>query len=113
MPSSKPAPAAGSAAVLFSAEQRSALLGDPSVTEKTMFGTTALCAGGNVFLFPWRDALVVKVPAARVEELIASGGAELFDPGHGRTSKTWAAAPASGSDCWPELALAAWAFAGT
>ena len=75
MLSSKPAPAAGSA-VLFSAEQRSALLGDPSVTEKTMFGTTALC-------------------------------------GYGRTSKTWAAAPASGSDCWPELALAAWAFAGT
>jgi len=36
MPNSKPAPAAGSAAVLFSAGQRSAPLGDPSVTEKTM-----------------------------------------------------------------------------
>ena len=62
MLSSKPAPAAGSAAALFSPEQGSALLGDPSVSEKTM---------------------------------------------------TWAAAPASGRDCWPELALAAWAFAGT
>ncbi len=63
MPSSKPAHAAVSAAVLFYAEQRSALLGDPSVTEKKMFDTTALCAGGKVFLFPWRDALVVRVPA--------------------------------------------------
>lgn len=113
MPSSKPAPAPGSAAVLFYAEQRSALLGDPSVTEKKMFGTTALCASGKMFLFPWRDALVDKVPAARVEELIASGGAELFDPGHGRTSKTWAAVPACAGDCWPELAPAARAFAET
>jgi len=62
MPSRKQAPTARSAAVLFSAEQRSAPLGDPSVTEKTM---------------------------------------------------TWAAVPATASDCWPELALAAWAFAGT
>lgn len=52
-------------------------------------------------------------PAARVEELIASGGAELFDPGLGRTSKTWAAVPVSAGDCWPELALAARAFAET
>jgi hypothetical protein len=35
-----------------------------------MFGTTALCAGGKVFLFPWRDALVVKIPAS--EERIAT-----------------------------------------
>jgi hypothetical protein len=64
MPSSKPAPAAVSAAVLFYA-QHSALLGNPSVTEKKMFGATALCTGGKVLLFPWRDALVVRVPAAR------------------------------------------------
>lgn len=62
MLSSKPAPAASSAAVLFYAEQRSALLGDPSVTERTM---------------------------------------------------TWAAVPGGAGDCWPELALAARAFAET
>jgi len=33
-------------------------------------------------------------------------------PGHGRPGKTWAAVYASASDRWPELALAARAFAG-
>src|SRR5215468_73964 len=110
MSSSKPAP--GSAAALSYAEHRMALLGDPSVTEKKMFGTTALCSGGNVFLFPGRDALVVKIPAAQVQELVTAGAAEPFDPGHRRPGKTWAAVHTSASDRWPELALAARAFAG-
>jgi hypothetical protein len=101
----------GGAAASFYAQRRTALLGDPSVTEK-MFGTTALCTGGKVFLFPWKDALVVKIPAAQAQELIAAGAAEPFDPGHGRPGKTWAAVYASASDRWPELALAARAFAG-
>jgi len=77
-----------------------------------MFGTTALCAGGKVFLFPWRGALVVKIPAARVQELVTAGAAQPFDPGHGWPGKTWAAVYASANDRWPELALAARAFAG-
>ena len=75
-----------------------------------MFGTTALCTGGKVFLFPWRDTVVVKVPAAQASELVASGAAMLFDPGHGRTSKTWVAVLASASDQWPDLARDARAF---
>jgi TfoX/Sxy family transcriptional regulator of competence genes len=112
MSSSKPAPAPGSAAASFCAEHRMALLGGPSVTEKKMFGTAALCVGGKVFLFPWRDALVVKIPAAQVQELVTAGAAEPSDPGHGRVSKTWAAVHASASDRWPELALTARAFVG-
>ena len=112
MSSSNPAPERGSAAASFYAEHRISLLSDPSVTEKKMFGTTALCVGGKVFVFPWRDALVVKIPAAQVEDLVTAGAAELFDPGHGRVSKTWAAVYASASDRWPELALAARAFVG-
>jgi hypothetical protein len=111
MSSAKPAPAPGGAAAPFYAQHRSALLGDPSVTKKKMFGTTALCAGGKVFLFPWRATLVVKIPAAQVEDLIAAAAAELFDPGHGRTSRTWAAVSGSASDRRPELAQAARAFA--
>jgi hypothetical protein len=65
MSSSDPAPARGSAAASCYAEHRLALLGDPSVAEKKMFGATALGAGGKAFLFPWRGALVVKIPAAR------------------------------------------------
>jgi hypothetical protein len=33
-----------------------------------MFGTTALCVGGKVFLFPGRTRWVVKIPAAQVSE---------------------------------------------
>jgi len=47
MPNSKPAPAAGSAAVLFSAGQRSAPLGDPSVAEKTMTWAAVPASAGD------------------------------------------------------------------
>ena len=102
----------GSDAGRFYQAQRAALLGDPSITGKKMSGTTALCAGGKVFMFPWRGTLVVTIPAPRVDELIAAGHAERFDPGHGRTSATWAAVFASASDRWPRLAQEARVFAG-
>jgi hypothetical protein len=107
-----PAPIPDSDAGRFYQSQRAALLGDASITEKKMFGTTALCAGGKVFMFPWRGKLVVKIPASQVDELIAAAHAERFDPGHGRTSATWAAIFASASDRWPRLAREARAFAG-
>ena len=77
-----------------------------------MFGTTALCAGGKVFLFAWKDALVVKLPAPQAGQLVASGDATLFDPGHGRISKTWVVAvPAQARGRWERLAQDARAFA--
>jgi TfoX/Sxy family transcriptional regulator of competence genes len=96
----------------FYQSQRAALLGDGSITEKKMFGTTALCVAGKVFMFPWRDTLVLKIPEPQVDELIAAAHAERFDPGHGRTSATWVAIFASASDRWPCLAREARAFAG-
>jgi len=96
----------------FCQSQRAALLGDASIMEKKMFATTALCAGGKVFMFPWRGTLVVKIPAPQVDELITCGHAERFDPGHGRISATWAAVFASASDRWPLLAQQARALAG-
>jgi TfoX/Sxy family transcriptional regulator of competence genes len=94
----------------FYERQRAAQLGQPAITEKKMFGTRALCVAGKVFMFAWREDLVLKIPANRVEELIASGQAKLFDPGHGRTSTTWAAVFSSASECWPLLAEEARAF---
>lgn len=94
----------------FYQSERAALLADASITEKKMFGTTALCVGGKVFMFPWRGTLVVKIPAVQVDELIAAGHAERFDPGHGRTSATWAAVFADASGHWPSLARQARTF---
>jgi TfoX/Sxy family transcriptional regulator of competence genes len=99
-----------SPAVLFYGAQRAALLEDPNITEKKMFGTTALCIGGKVFMFPWKDTLVLKLPADVVEDLVSSGKGELFDPGHGRKSKTWAAIYSVASDRWSQLAATAREF---
>jgi hypothetical protein len=70
-------------AAAFYEQRRTELLRDELVTEKRMFGTTALCAQGKVFMFPWRQNMVFKLPADRVAELIAAKSGELFDPGHG------------------------------
>jgi hypothetical protein len=112
MPSTEPPPAAESAAAAFYRQQRAALREDAAISEKRMFGTTALCVAGKVFLFPWKDMLVLKLPAPRVDDLVARGDATLFDPGHGRTSKTWVAVSAAAGDSWPQLALDARAFVG-
>ena len=110
MPNADPAPPGESAAARFRRQHRLALQDDPAITEKRMFGTTALCADGKVFLFAWKAAVVVKLPAPQVEELVACGDAVLFDPGHGRTSKTWAAVSAQASGRWDRLARDARAF---
>ncbi|MGW7825275.1 TfoX/Sxy family protein [Streptomyces puniciscabiei] len=94
----------------FCRSRREDLLDQTSITEKKMFGTTALCVGGKVFMFPWRDQLVVKVPAPLANELVTAAQAELFDPGHGRTSPTWVAVFASASHRWAELADQAQTF---
>lgn len=84
----------------FFEAQRAELLRDKAVTEKKMFGTTALCVSGKVFMFPWKDKLVLKLPEERVATLVASKSGELFDPGHCRTSKTWVAVSPSARRQW-------------
>jgi hypothetical protein len=90
MPNADPAPAGESAAARFCRQQCLALQDDPAITGKRMF--------------------VVKFPAPQIDHLIASGDAVLFDPGHGRTSKTWAAVSAQASGRWEGLARNARAF---
>jgi hypothetical protein len=46
-------------------------------------------AAGKFFGFVARGGLVVKLPAERVEELIASGEGSAFDAGKGRPMKEW------------------------
>lgn len=99
-----------SAAQRFYDRQRATLLHDPSITEKKMFGTTAMCVDGKVFMFAWKETLVMKLPAPLVAELVAAGDGELFDPGHGRTSATWAAIYPSVTGRWEHLAEKARSF---
>jgi hypothetical protein len=53
------------------------------------FGSNALKVRGKIFAIFTRDTLVVKLPAERVDALVAEGVGERFDPGHGRLMKGW------------------------
>jgi hypothetical protein len=98
-----------SAITLFN-EVADRLAGEPGVTRAKMFGSPCLKIGGKVFATFWKDTLVVKLPAARVDESVAAGAGERFDPGMGRLMKEWVAFSPSTSEEWLALAIESRAF---
>ena len=56
-----------------------------------------------------KGKFVVKLPKERVDELVASGQGEYYDPGHGRLMKEWVVVT-SGKKAWVELAKEAHRF---
>jgi hypothetical protein len=81
---------------------------DPSVALPSgkggKFGASGLKVGSKLFAMLSKGELVVKLPAARVDELIASGTGTRFDPGHGRLMKEWVVVPPRHADEWAKLA---------
>jgi TfoX/Sxy family transcriptional regulator of competence genes len=73
------------------------------------FGSSALTAGGSIFAMLSRGRLVVKLPRARVAELIASGQGAPFDAGKGRPMKEWLVV-AGDDQAWKELSEEALSF---
>ncbi len=68
------------------------------------FGSSALQVEGKIFaLVSSRDELVLKLPRARVDELVASGAGHRFDPGHGRIMKEWLALDPRAEPDWLAL----------
>ena len=74
------------------------------------FGSTSLKTGGKIFAMLVNGRLVVKLDRRRVDELVASGVGEQFDPGHGRLMKEWLAVESASDDVWRALATEAEAF---
>jgi hypothetical protein len=74
-----------------------ALTGGRAGVEPTrMFGSTGLKVHGKTFAMLVKGRLVVKLPRHRVEELLAAGAGDRFDPGHGRPMREWVSlAPAT------------------
>lgn len=86
--------------------------GDARVSHKRGFGASALTIEGRIFAMQPRDRLVVKLPKARVDELVAGGYGRRFDAGKGRPMKEWLAIDPSHQDHWRPLALEALSFVG-
>ena len=94
------------------------LLGQPGVTRgatgRKGFGSSALCVRDKIFaMLSSKDQFVVKLPRKRVDELVASGEGERFDPGHGRVMKEWFAVGSTSEDVWLSLAREALEFVGS
>lgn len=87
---------------------------DPRVTvgEGKGFGSGGLKVDGKLFaLVSSRGQFVVKLPKARVAELVAQRKGEPFDPGHGRLMREWLAMD-GGETEWVKLAREARKFVG-
>jgi hypothetical protein len=88
------------------------LLAEPAVTRSTMMGLPCLRLHGRFFASVDRgtQALLVKLPAGRVQALIAAGDGEPFAPA-GRTFREWIALPRPDRRQWRTLLNEAMRFA--
>lgn len=84
------------------------------VEPSTMMGFPCLRHDGDFFASwdPNAHRLIVKVPAERVDELIASGIVVAFVP-NGRRFKEWAAIPEANEHTWRPLLDEARTFVST
>jgi hypothetical protein len=71
---------------------------------KRAFGATSLKTDGRIFAMLVKGRLVVKLPAARVTQLVDDGVGERFDPGHGRVQREWLSVLAEDAGTWRSLA---------
>ncbi|GAA1500506.1 hypothetical protein GCM10009827_006520 [Dactylosporangium maewongense] len=61
----------------------------PSDEIGRMLGSPALRAGGRCYAFVAGDDLILKLPAARVAELVAGGAGRPCSPRPGRPMREW------------------------
>ena len=78
------------------------------VTPGSMFGSPGLRTGKKFFAIWWQEQLVVKLPPARLTEMVAAGHAQPFEPMPGRAMNGWVVV--SPSVDWPPLVAEARAF---
>jgi hypothetical protein len=85
--------------------------GEPGVERGTNWRSDGLRVNGKIFAMHARGDLVVKLPAERCAELVASGRGKPFEAGR-RTMREWVAVGDEQADDWLALAEEAYAFVG-
>jgi hypothetical protein len=75
------------------------------------FGRSALRFHNKIFVMFVRGRLVLKLPAARVDELVAGGAGVRFDANKGTPMKEWLSLDPEYGDAWLPLAQEALDFA--
>ncbi|KAA9162311.1 MmcQ/YjbR family DNA-binding protein [Amycolatopsis acidicola] len=91
------------------------LVGLPGVTPPQPgrgFGAHALKVRGRIFAMFVRGRLVVKLPAARVDELVGAGEGIPFDANKGKPMKEWLNLDPESTVDWSALAKEAMSFVG-
>jgi len=88
-------------------------VGEPGVTppQGGGFGRSAIRLNGKIFVMFVRGQLVLKLPAGRVDELIAAGHGERFDANKGTPMREWLTLDAASDQPWLPLAREALEFA--
>jgi hypothetical protein len=76
------------------------------------FGAQALRRDGRIFAMLTGGCLVVKLPRARVEELVGQGSGTRFDAGRGTPMKEWFVLSEGAGIGWNTLVREALEFAG-
>lgn len=84
----------------------------PGVVQAKMLRSTGLRVGRRFFAFPSSDAVVVKLPARRVSELVDSGAGGRYRSGK-RVMREWIAVPLDHEDSAIHLLREAYFFAQT
>jgi TfoX/Sxy family transcriptional regulator of competence genes len=59
------------------------------VTPGTMFGSKGLRTGTKFFAIWWHEQLVLKLPPARLTQLVEAGDGRPFEPMEGRRMNGW------------------------
>jgi TfoX/Sxy family transcriptional regulator of competence genes len=91
------------------------LLDQPAVTPpdsgRGRFGSNGLKVNGKIFAMLVGGRLVVRLPKARVDALVASGDGERYDPRHdGRLMREWLVLNESSAVDWLQTATQALQF---
>ena len=85
-------------------------IGVPTAGASRRFGSTALTVGGSIFAMLSQGELVVKLPSARVADLVADGTGRPFTSGAHRVMRQWLVVAGDDLARWESLSREALAF---